>query len=78
MQELLHRGLPHSAQTLLRHVLARVPEVEVEVEAAGEHEAALGTALVLHRHQLADVRLEILIIILFLTIPKQYLFPHLV
>ena len=78
MQELLHRGLPHSAQTLLRPVLARVAEVEVEVEAAGEHEAALGTALVLHRHQLADVRLEILIIILFLTIPKQYLFPHLV
>ena len=61
-------------QSLLRPVLARVPEVE----AAGEHEAALGTALVLHRHQLADVRLEILIIILFLTIPKQYLFPHLV
>ena len=78
MQELLHRGLPHSAQTLLRPVLARVPEVEVEVEAAGEQEAALGTALVLHCHQLADVRLEILIIILFLTIPKQYLFPHLV
>ena len=74
MQELLHRGLPHSAQTLLQPVLARV----AEVEAAGEQEAALGTALVLHRHQLADVRLEILIIILFLTIPKQYLFPHLV
>ena len=73
MQELLHRGLPHSAQTLLQHVLARVPEVEVEVEAAGEHEAALGTALVLHRHQLADVRLEIQIRrILFLTISVQY------
>ena len=40
----------------LPHVLARVPEVE----AAGKHEAALGTALLLHRHQLADVRLEII------------------
>ena len=69
MQELLHRGLPHSAQTLLRPVHARVPEVE----AAGEHEAALGTALVLHRHQLADVRLEIQIRrFLYLTISVQY------
>ena len=55
----------------LRHVLARVPEVEVE--GAGGHEAALGAALVLHRHQLADVRLEIQIRrILFLTISVQY------
>ena len=36
-------------------------EVEVEVEGAGEHEAALGTVLVRHRHQLASVRLEIII-----------------
>ena len=47
--------------------------VEVEVEGAGEHEAALGTALLLHLHQLADVRLEIPIRrILFLTISEQY------
>ena len=45
----------------------------MEVEGAGEHEAALGTALVLHLHQLADVRLEIQIRrILFLTISVQY------
>ena len=37
------------------------PKVEVEVEGAGEHEAALGTVLVRHRHQLASVRLEIII-----------------
>ena len=45
----------------------------MEVEGAGEHEAALGTALLLHLHQLADVRLEIPIRrILFLTISEQY------
>ena len=45
----------------------------MEVEGAGEHEAALGTALVLHLHQLDRVRLEIQIRrILFLTISEQY------